>query len=523
MNTHLRNLLEFTPGCVWSASKTLKYVILSPRAEIMFGLPAGQLQESDIWSWVSIDDQRSTNMRLLQAAIKQHKSDLELTYCTNTGEQETWFSENIHLHYCPDKNSGEPYLENVSGISFDITKRKQEEENILKMQQQARKMEAIGTLVGGIAHEFNNMLTGIAGNVFLLETEFEKGSKAAERLGRIDNLTRRASGLVGQMLAFGRKQRTTIRDVDLKSLLDKVYAIESAGLPSNVHLSQDIPENILVRADQTQLIQVLTSLISNASDAFGDTTAGEIHIDLEDARKDNTLAFRFPHFNHADMLCLRVTDNGSGIPEDIQDRIFDPFFTTKEVGNGTGMGLSMAYGLMESFGGGIEVESEKDTGTCVRLYLLRAESESAEQAMTKDPTDLQYGHHETILVIDDEPLVSDAAMEMLERIGYRSVAVANGRAAVDFVRDHPNAAVLALLDLIMPDMDGQETAARLRSLNPQLPIVFVTGYNLGDKQLNDIQISRSHVIAKPYEVHHLSHVIAGLLHPESSSDETTAE
>jgi len=508
MKTHLLNLLEHTPGCIWSASHRFDYVVLSSRADEMFGLPAKQIQGSKLWSWLPSEEQRNTNIHLLQVAIEQGKPDLELTYSLDSGETKRWLSENIHLHYCLEKNGGASQLVSVFGISFDITERKAQEKSTLQMKQQANKMEAIGTLVGGIAHEFNNMLAGVAGNVFLLKTEFEEGSKAAERLGRIDNLTRRASDLVRQMLAFSRQKATTIQHLELKPLIEKVCAIESAGLAPNIHLSVNIPDNTLISADPSQLIQVLSSLISNAADALGDNDSGEIRIDAEDAHNDETLSSRFPRFEHADVICLRVTDNGSGIPKDIQNRIFDPFFTTKDVGQGTGMGLSMAYGVMESLGGGIEVESLEKAGTCVRLYLLCSKPEI-------ESSDITYGHHETVLVVDDEPLVSDAAMEMLEKISYQPVAVSNGHAAVEFISNHPDAVALILLDLVMPGMDGWETASRLRALNPELPIVFVTGYNLGDKKMDGIQISRSHIIAKPYTVTHLSQAIADLLAPES--------
>ncbi|MDX8391623.1 MAG: ATP-binding protein [Mariprofundaceae bacterium] len=512
MSKHLSIMLEHIPGCIWAASSMLKYTDVSARAEKVFGLPEEKLQGCEIWSWLSDETQRNANMRQLRTAIEQQQSDLELAYCTDIGGREEWFGENIHLHFSVDETSGGKRLQDLYGISNIITQRKKSEATTLHMQQQARKMEAIGTLVGGIAHEFNNILAGIVGNIFLLKMDVAENSKSAERLGRIDTLSNRAAGLVEQMLAFGRKQRISIRDIELKPLLDQICALEWVDIPAHVRLYHHIPSGVLLRADPTQLKQVLISLIGNAADACREQTSGEINIHLDDVLYDTAFATRFPNLNSADMLCLRISDNGAGIPEAIMDRVFDPFFTTKEVGCGTGMGLSMSYGLIESFGGAIELDSEEGVGTTIRICLLRsANVEARETAAVEEIHDLKFGHGETVLLADDEPLLREAAGSMLEKLGYQPVLIENGHAAVEYIRNNPQTVSIALLDLIMPGMNGHEAAVEIRNICPDLPIIFVTGYNLSNKQDKEISMICSQIINKPYDVRHLSGVIGKLL------------
>jgi len=519
MNERLRNMLEHIPGCVWSASPELTYIDTSTRAEKVFGLCGKQLQGHKLWSWLPDKKQRHANTQQLRAAIEQHKRELELAYCIDIEGRERWFGENIYLHFSVDKHSGKTSLQGLYGISNDITQRKTNEITALKMQQQARKMEAIGTLVGGIAHEFNNILAGIVGNVFLLKMDTETGTKSAERLDRVEKLSHRAAGLVDQMLAFGRRQHTAVRDVQLKPLLDQICAIELADMPSHIRLSHLIRQGIVLRADPTQMRQVLTSLINNAVDACRDQNAGEIRIDLDEQQDETEFSTRFPHLNPADMLCLRISDNGSGIAQDILDRVFDPFFTTKEVGHGTGMGLSMAYGLIESFGGAIHLESEEAVGTTVHLCLLRSKSDEVREEQPAEETyELQFGHGETVLLADDEPLLREAGKDMLEKIGYQPVLVENGLLALEYVRNNPDAVSIALLDLIMPVMNGKEAAVEIRKLDPDLPIIFVTGYNFDNKQDRGIDMPRSQVVSKPYNVRHLSKLIATLLQAASDKE-----
>jgi len=383
MAQRFHEMLDRVPGCVWSASSALQYLEVSTRATQVFNSPVSQIKGFELWSWLPDKQQRKRNLKRLRKTIKAHAPTLEISYSIKVDNQVQWFGENIYLHYEQDMATGLNSLDGLFGISNDITRSKAEEDSIRAMQQQAHKMEAIGTLVAGIAHEFNNMLAGIIGNVFLLKAEVEKGTKSAERLERIERLSDRAADLVDQLLAFGRKHQTSLEDVALVPLLRQVHGIESAKLPSHIKLNLDMDKNredetIAVRADPSLLKQVLSSLISNAVDACMEKTSGEINMGFSQSKADKTLSVSCPHLKNKDILTLCVSDNGSGIQDDLLGRIFDPFFTTKEVGQGTGMGLSTVYALIESFGGSIEVKSEKGLGTSVNVYLQLGESHAYE-------------------------------------------------------------------------------------------------------------------------------------------------
>lgn len=517
MAKRFRDMLDSVPGCVWSATPDFNYIEASARSMQVFNCSPTQIRACELWSWLPDNKQRDRNLVKLREAAASHAPGLDMAYSIRIDGHETWFGENISLHYQTQAGGKAAQLSGLFGISNDITRRKAEEAALLGMQQQARKMQAIGTLVGGIAHEFNNMLAGIIGNVFLLKTEIEDGTKAATRLARIEKLGNRAAGLVDQLLAFGRKNRIHVRDVDLFALLQQIHALESVSLPAHVSLqldaailSAELP--VAVRADPLQLGQVLSSLISNAVDACAGLPKGEINISIELAGANTGLSLRFPKFPENDVVCLSIRDNGTGIRKEYLERVFDPFFTTKEVGRGTGMGLSMVYGLMESFGGAIEISSEPDLGTTVRLYLQRGEMQQEVRLSSASPQGVAYGRGQTVLVADDEELLRDAAFETLEKLRYTPVVVEDGEAALAYIREHGDKVSIVLLDLIMPGMGGAEAAGLIRERRPDLPIVFVTGYNLSEEDNKGLQLPCSHIVTKPYQVAHLSQIMAALLH-----------
>ena len=523
MAQRFHEMLDRVPGCVWSSSSDLHYLEVSTRSTQVFNSPVSQIKGFELWSWLPDTQQRKRNLKRLRKAIKTHEPTLEMAYSIKVDDREQWFGESIYLHYVQDVETGLNSLDGLFGISNDITRRKDEEGSIRVMQQQAHRMEAIGTLVAGIAHEFNNMLAGIIGNVFLLKAEIEKGTKSAERLERIERLSDRAADLVDQLLAFGRKHRVSLQDVALLPLLRQVHGIESAKLPSHIKLNLDsgknkMDETLAVRADPPLLKQVLSSLISNAVDACMEKTSGEINIEFSQSKADKTISANYPHLENKDVLTLCVNDNGSGIPDDLLGRIFDPFFTTKEVGQGTGMGLSTVYALIESFGGSIEIKSKEGSGTSVSVYLQLGESHAYEINESEEALNLQYGQGETVLVAEDEALLCTVASEMLEKLNYRPVIVENGQAALDYFQEHADEVAIALLDLIMPHMGGIQAANKIRQINPELPIVFLTGYNLSEIDVHDLQLPLSHIVTKPYEIAHLSQIMAALLDPKQKQD-----
>ncbi len=505
-----KRILDMIPGCTWNAGANIEYSDFLSKPDNVFRKSSEQLLHTPLWSWLESAPRRQELYETLQQAIKNHIAHLDLAYpldhVQNADGETCWIGESLYLQYTKGGS-----LAMIISISNDITERKQREIELLKMQQHARKMEAIGTLVGGIAHEFNNMLAGIVGNVFLLKKELASQPKQTKRLARIEGLTKRAAILIDQMLTFGRKHVSKTRSVALNKIVERIFLLERENLREHVDMSLDMPDELTVLADTARLKQILGSVIDNALDALEGTRPGRIGIRLERFNADKAFSRQYPKIEvHSSLAHITVTDNGCGIAQKYMDRIFDPFFTTKGVGRGTGMGLSMAYGAMESMGGVLKVESSEGNGTTVHLYLPTTDN-MEDNSVNDDGGKILSGEGETILIADDEELVREAAREILEEIGYRVITAADGEEAVQRLRNYKDGVDLALLDLIMPRMGGMDAAGHMRSIRPNLPILFITGYDMNNSPTHELRLNHSEIVAKPFRVSVLSQAIRRLL------------
>lgn len=506
----MQRILGMVSGCTWSADANLKYSDFLSEPDSVFRKTSGQLLHTPLWAWLKNTSRQQELHETLQEAMKNHVTHLDLAYqrgdTQNIDGKIYWIGENLYLQYTKDGS-----LVMIVGISNDITERKQKEAELSRMQDHARKMEAVGTLVGGIAHEFNNMLAGIVGNIFLLKMDLSDQPRQAERLARIESLISRAAMLIDQMLTFGRKHSSKIYKVVLNKTVEEIFYLEKTNIPKHVDMSLDMRGELIVRADASRLKQILGSIIGNAFDALEGVRSGRIRIKLEQLGVDKDFRQRHPKMAACSSLAhIVIADNGCGIGKKDLDRIFDPFFTTKEVGSGTGMGLAMAYGAMESMGGVINVESSEGNGTTVHLYLPTAGG-MENDLIDDDSGEIFMGGGETILIADDEKLVREAACEVLEKIGYRVKTAENGEEAVQRLKDCKDDIKLVLLDLIMPRMGGMDAAGHMRDIRPDLPIIFITGYDMNDSLNHKLHMDRSDVITKPFRVSVLSRVIRRLL------------
>jgi len=506
----LENVLDMVPGCTWCANENSEYGEFFSKTNTIFGKPPEQLMHTALWSWLGNPFRQQELRKTLQDAIENRLTHLDLAYqLGNLQKQDSkprWIGENIYLQYTDDGR-----LAAIVGISNDITERKQKESELLKMQQHARKMEAVGTLVGGIAHEFNNMLAGIVGNVFLLKMELVSQPKEIERLVRIEALINRAATLIDQMLTFGHKHPAKIYKISLNKTVEEIFRLEKNNLPKHINMSLDMPDNLTVRSDTAQLKQVLGSIIGNAFDALKESKAGHIGIKVEQIPVDEAFRQHYPKIAaYSHLAHIAIADNGCGISQKNLDRVFDPFFTTKEVGQGTGMGLAMAYGVVDSLGGTITLDSSEGKGTTVHLYLPTVDK--MESDLIKDDSGtFMMGQGETILIADDEEMVRDAAREVLTKIGYKVKAAVNGEEAVQYLQAFKDDIDLVLLDLIMPKMGGMAAAEHMREIRPDLPIIFVTGYDMNDSLNNRLHMDHADVVTKPFQVSVLSQLIRRML------------
>jgi signal transduction histidine kinase len=399
------------------------------------------------------------------------------------------------------------------GAMEDETEREQLQERL----RQAQKMEAVGQLAGGIAHDFNNLLTVISGNLEFAATDLPAGHRVHEDLVEIARATERARDLVRQLLAFSRKQAVTLQSVNLsevvgstESLLRRVIGEE---IVLDVHLADDLP---LIRADRGQLEQVLMNLAVNARDAMLTPAhgtrgrGGTLMIDtalvpLADGELRNV-----PELHGGRAVRLRVRDSGHGMDDDTRERAFEPFFTTKAIGQGTGLGLATVFGIVKLFGGAITVDSVPGSGTMFSLYFPPVEGAVASPPRPEPPpAPAQSGR--TILLVEDESPVRSAARRMLERRGHIVLEARHGGDALLMWRDRRARIDAVVTDLRMPEMGGRELVQQLRAEQPDLPVVYMTGYS--EQSVPDANAPHTAFVEKPFTMERLLSAVERVLAP----------
>ncbi|MDX8381215.1 MAG: MASE3 domain-containing protein [Ghiorsea sp.] len=399
-----------------------------------------------------------------------------------------------------------PYLTNegeligLIGVSRDITAYKELEGKFL----QAQKMEALGTLVGGIAHDFNNMIAAITGNLYLAKKRSTDLLYVEEKLDNIEKVSFSAADMIKQLLSFARKSRVEIKPLQLTPLVKETIQFMHSTIPENFTIQQNIGSvPLLINGDGTQLHQVLMNLVSNASDALEGSKSPCISIKLKAFHANKKFTQAHPDLHAKEYAHLSVEDNGEGIAESAIEHLFEPFFTTKEQGKGTGFGLAMVFGAVETHQGAIDVESVTGQGTTFHIYLPILESAEVEKEVA--PLDLKAtdGYGELILLVDDQESILEMGQEVLVSLGYKVLTAKNGQEAIEMYKTHADEIKLIIIDVVMPIMGGDLASQNIRQINPNVKIIFSTGYDK-DTQLNMVNET---VISKPFSIVKISHVI----------------
>ncbi len=360
---------------------------------------------------------------------------------------------------------------------FDITARKSAEEEREKLQEQllqSQKLEAVGVLAGGVAHDFNNMLGAIIGFTELALQVMDNDSPERQYLENISEAARHSIELTSQLLAFARKQTIAPTVLDLNESVTAMLKILRRLLGENIQLSwQPMNGPCSVKLDPAQLSQVLTNLCVNARDAIADV--GEITIETAAASFDKTYCENHSGFIPGHYMMLAVSDDGTGMDRETIDRIFDPFFTTKQQGKGTGLGLATVYGIVKQNDGFINVYSEPGKGTTFRIY-FPCHAAEGEPALAEAVDEVPVSLGETILVVEDDPMFRQMGITMLHRLGYNVISAATPGEAIDLVAAHGSTLDLMITDVIMPEMNGRDLAARVQEVRPDIKYLFMSGY-----------------------------------------------
>lgn len=391
----------------------------------------------------------------------------------------------------------------------DITKRQRAEEERLKLETQllqSQKMESIGKLAGGIAHDFNNILTVIIGTCELLLMKLDPNAPSYKGVVQIKNAGERASSLTSQLLAFSRKQILQLKVLDLNKLLENmdnmIRRIIGEDIDYQVIMNPDLGR---IKADPGQIEQVVMNLAVNSRDAMLD--GGSLTIETRNIILDDSFAFLHADVIPGNYVVLIISDTGCGIDKGILDKIFDPFYTTKE--KGTGLGLSTVYGIIKQSNGYISVYSEINQGTTFKIYLPRVDEIPAE--VTRETSSVSLYGTETILVVEDDDRVREFIVSALEKYGYTVFNIFDPNEAIQWIKQRPDVIDLLLTDVIMPQMSGRQLAENILLLQPDIQIIYMSGYTDNAIVHHGILEKGINFIPKPFKPDDLARKIRDVL------------
>lgn len=416
----------------------------------------------------------------------------------------------IETEITPIRNAAGKVTHFVS-VQRDITTRKKLEEQLF----QSQKMETVAKLAGGVAHEFNNIMTSVLGHTDLILADSEKQSAVAESALVIRKAAERAAGLTRQLLAYARRQFLRPEKISLNLIVagmeDMVRHLMDSKVEVRIVTAPDLYE---VFADSGQIEQVITNLVFNARDAMPD--GGRLTIKTENFTLAESGVAGLPELPPGDYVKLSVTDTGKGMTRQVKARVFEPFFSTKDIGKGSGLGLATCHGIIKQSGGDIRVESEPGAGSTFTIYLPRFKAEAAGAARGQTKGGFPRGT-ETVLVVEDSPELLEMASILLRHQGYKVFTAANGLEAVEILRDQDKKLDLLFTDLVMPKMDGWELSRRAEALRPGLKILFCSAYTENAAVRHEIVHTGTAVLHKPFTLATLATRVRAVLDGTASN------
>jgi two-component system cell cycle sensor histidine kinase/response regulator CckA len=478
-----RTIFESALDSIFIKDLDFRYTLVNPGMERLFGMPASQLigmNDEELFGNEPAADIREVDIRVLGGEIVE-----EETVKPVNGEETIFYVAKVPMR----NDEGDIY--GICGVARDITKTKQLEVQL----QQAQKMEAIGTLAGGIAHDFNNLLMGIQGRTSLLLMNTGKFHPHYEHLKQQEELINSGANLTRQLLSFAKGGNYEINPTDLNEVIRKsteMFGRTKKEIRIHIKLQTDV---WTVEVDQGMIEQVLLNLYVNAWQAMPD--GGDICIETMNVILDSD-SVRPYTVEAGSYVKIVVADTGDGMDESTKQRIFEPFFTTKEMGRGTGLGLASAYGIIKNHGGFITVWSEKGHGATFTIHLPASSKEKRKEDIM--PDERIANGCETILLVDDEPMILDIGAEILETLGYKVLPAKSGKEGLKVFTQYKNEIDLVILDMIMPEMSGEDVFEKIKEIRPDTKTLLSSGYSLDGQAKTIMERGCGGFIQKPFRI-----------------------
>ncbi|MBI5509799.1 MAG: response regulator [Deltaproteobacteria bacterium] len=497
-------LFEIVPGIVWFMTEDGVLKRINQEGAAMLGYAPTELLEQTYDRLLPPGEERSG----VHWAFKERRTGARGTrrqvveLRTRTGATKLF---EINSTGAYDRSPQEPHRRfwGTLGVGWDITEHAMLQEQL----QQACKMEAIGRLAGGVAHDFNNILSVILNNAEIIRSDLAADDPHQGDLKEIERAATTAADLTRQLLAFSRKQPAQTQVVDVTAVARGLEGLLRRLVPENIQIDLNYDaEPCQVRADPSQIEQVVINLVANARDAMSE--GGRLAVQTSPVVLDAEFAASHLDVSSGSYVMLAVSDTGHGMSPEVREHLFEPFFTTKPPGRGTGLGLATVYGIIRQAGGHISVYSEVNRGTSVKVYLPAA-GEAALRRDAPPPPTSSASTGETILVVEDDPMVRRLAQRVLERHGYHVVVAGNGAEALELFAT--TEFDLLLTDVVMPKMGGTELAAQMRNRWPALGVVYMSGYVGTGIHDHPMLEERAEFVQKPFTAQSLLGAIRRLL------------
>ena len=494
-------LLECAAQAIIATDRAGRIVLVNRQSEELFGYSRQELLESSIELLIP-EAQRAAHAEIRggyfhRPRVRPMGNGLDLSARRKDG---TEFPVEVGLSYI-DTPAGRVAIAFVT----DISQRKALEQRLMH----AQKMEAVGRLAGGVAHDFNNMLTVISGYGAMVLEELARQDPLRVHIQEIMAAANRASTLTAQLLAFGRRQIIRPEVIDLNEVVGRTERMLRRLIGEDITLHLVLQADVgSIKADPSHVEQAIVNLVINSRDAMPE--GGRITIETGAVLLDESYARTHAGVQPGEFVMIAVTDTGHGMDTELQRRIFEPYFTTKEQGKGTGLGLATVYGTIKQGGGDIWVYSELGKGTTFKLYFPKVPDLLHEPSAASTTPPAQLGN-ETILVVEDEPSVREMTVKMLKKLGYVTIAAASGPEALDMCKSYNGHIALLLTDVVMPNMNGNQLADTLLASRPDLRVLYLSGYTENSVIHHGILDSSVAFLPKPFSRDALAAAIRDVL------------